>query len=272
MIYNYHNVKEYYTKLNCILLETEYKNIFTKMKYKCACGNIYENTFQCFKRAEGRCIKCSRIKTINTNLEKYGGKSPASSKDIQDKMKETNLKKYGCENPFGNKDIQDKIKETNLENLGVEYPGSSKKVQDKMKESNLEKHGYENAMQNIDIFIKQQESSYKLKEYIFPSGKIIKCQGYEPFTLDILLQTYNEESIIIETHLIPKIKYELDGTKHYYFPDIFLPNENKIIEVKSDYTYNALLEKNLAKRKATLDNGYLFEFWIFDKNKNLTIL
>ena len=40
--------------------------------------------------------------------------------------------------------------------------------------------------------------------------------------------------------------------------------ENKIIEVKSIWTYNVNLEKNILKQKASINNGYNFEFWIFN--------
>lgn len=30
------------------------------------------------------------------------------------------------------------------------------------------------------------------------SGKIVKIQGYKPFALDILLETYNENELILE--------------------------------------------------------------------------
>ena len=36
----------------------------------------------------------------------------------------------------------------------------------------------------------------KQKIFTYPSGKIIKCQGYEPFALTNLLNKYNEEQIV----------------------------------------------------------------------------
>lgn len=93
---------------------------------------------------------------------------------------------------------------------------------------------------------------------MFLSGKIIICQGYESFALDILLKKLDKVTVVTKTKYLPRINYQLDN--HYYFPDIFLPLENKIIEVKSKYTYNIDLDKNLTKRQATLKAGYLFEF------------
>ena len=51
--------------------------------------------------------------------------------------------------------------------------------------------------------------SPKLKEYNLSSGKIIKCQGYEPLALDELLQKelINEDDIVTGAKNVPKIWY-----------------------------------------------------------------
>jgi hypothetical protein len=119
-------------------------------------------------------------------------------------------------------------------------------------------------MQNYEIAEKSHKNSYNLKEYTLPSNNIVKVQGYEPFALDILLKIFNENDIIIERKDIPIIKYETNKKIFTYYPDIFIPKENKIIEVKSIWTYNVNLEKNILKQKASINNGYNFEFWIFN--------
>ena len=43
-------VKNYFTEQQCELLETEYKNNNTKMKYKCKCGNISNIIFNNVKK------------------------------------------------------------------------------------------------------------------------------------------------------------------------------------------------------------------------------
>ena len=42
---------------------------------------------------------------------------------------------------------------------------------------------------------------------------------------------------------MPAIWYEMDNIKHRYYPDIFIPCENRIIEVKSTYTLKCELKK-----------------------------
>lgn len=57
---------------------------------------------------------------------------------------------------------------------------------------------------------------------------------------------------------MPQIMYILKGKNKRYFPDIYIPKENIIIEVKSDYNSNIEVDKNQAKWKATRDLGYDF--------------
>lgn len=64
---SYEFVFDYFLENNCKLLETEYINARTKMRYICNCGNISEITFDAFKRGH-RCKKCA-------NMGKYSKES-----------------------------------------------------------------------------------------------------------------------------------------------------------------------------------------------------
>ncbi len=111
---------------------------------------------------------------------------------------------------------------------------------------------------------------FNLKEYVFVDNTIIYIQGYENFALDLLVKEgYVSSEIISGSQNVPKIYYVFNGKKCRYYCDIFLPSINKIIEVKSKWTYEREKEKNIAKATACIDGGYLFEFWIFDEKKNL---
>lgn len=91
-------------------------------------------------------------------------------------------------------------------------------------------------------------------------------QGYENVAIDELLKTYNENDIELDN--IPKIPFD----NKWYFPDIFIPIKNLIIEVKSSYTYEKQLEKNLLKAKATIEFGYNYEIWICSNKTILQII
>jgi len=207
-----------------------------------------------------------RRKITETNLERYGAEMPFANEQVKQKIKETNLEKYGTEHPTQSEEIIEKRKKVWVEKYGVENPMHLQLFVDKGKMTNLERYGVENPMQCPEIFQKCQSSNrsskYKLKDYAMPSGEIIRVQGYEPQALDILLESYNEDEIVVKDNETPDIWYMLDGVKHRYYPDIYIPKDNLIIEVKSQYTYEANLKKNLAKQQGCLDLGYNFRFMI----------
>ena len=60
-------------------------------------------------------------------------------------------------------------------------------------------------------------------------------------------------------------KYIFENNDHYYFSDFYLKLKNLIVEIKSKYTYEKYLDKNLIKQKTTIGLGYNFMF-IIDKN------
>jgi hypothetical protein len=209
--------------------------------------------------------KENREKLKKIFIEKYEVEYPMQSPEVREKVKETCIEKYGTSNPLENKDIQNKIKETNLKLRGVEYPLQCKEVMEKLKQTNLRIRGVENPSQCPLVQKKKEESMLTFKEYKCPSGEIRRIQGYENFALDELFKTFTEEQIITDRELIPTINYKYEDENHVYFPDIFIPHLNKIIEVKSIWTYNLEVDKLKQKEIYTKLKGYDYEYWIFDK-------
>jgi hypothetical protein len=66
----YDYVKDYFENEGCTLLEEEYINNNTPLKYICVCGDINFITFSCFKEGQ-RCRKCGRKKMADTQRFKY---------------------------------------------------------------------------------------------------------------------------------------------------------------------------------------------------------
>lgn len=104
-----------------------------------------------------------------------------------------------------------------------------------------------------------------------PSGTVRKVQGYEPFALDELLKIYTEDQIKTERKDIGSISYEMGGKVKYYFPDIAIPHENKIIEVKSVWTYKCKSDNIPQKAEATKAKGFIYEIWVYDQKGNRII-
>ena len=232
-----------------------------KMKGTCLEKYGVENPFQSQEVKD---------KIKETCFEKYGVEYPFQSQEVKDKMKETNLERRGVEYPFQSQEVKDKIKETNFEKYGVENPFQSQEVKDKIKATNFEKYGVEHPMQNREIFEKQQKNAKKLKEYIFASGETIHCQGDEPWALEELeeLHGYTHDDYTNKT----SFWYTHDEIPHRYHTDIEYLRKNKIIEVKSDYTFQQKLCINFLKANCVLKEGYDFEFWIYKDRKSVKIV
>ena len=213
-------------------------------------------------------LKEFRKKIVDTNLKKYGSIAPIGNTAILEKINKTNIEKYGVNFPLQHKDIFDKTCNTNKEKCGFRNPLESKEVREKAKNTMLDKYGVEHPCQSQEIQEKQQKNAKKYKEYKFPSGQIRKVQGYEPFALDCLVKTYTEDQIKTDRKDVPRIQYEVEGKKKYYFPDIFIPHENKLIEVKSTWTYKCKTDNILQKGEACKAQGYLYEIWCFDAKGN----
>lgn len=197
-------------------------------------------------------IKCENCNIENVKFKNYkqgynkfcSNKCSTSHVDTQNAMKKTMLKRYNVEYPLQSKELDQKRKKTLLKNWGVEH-----------------------MMQNPILVEKlNKRNKYKFKDYKFPSGNVIKIQGYENFGLDILLeQGYKEEQILTNAVDMPEIYYFTeDNKRHRYYCDIFIPFENRLIEIKSEYTYEKEKNLNLLKHKASIDSNYIHEIWIID--------
>ena len=57
--------------------------------------------------------------------------------------------------------------------------------------------------------------------------------------------------------------YEHNGKMHRYYPDIFIHSQNKIVEVKSEYTYELAREITHLKIQTCHMAGFKAEIWIF---------
>lgn len=231
-----------------------------KMKNTCIKKYGVEHSFQ---------SEITKNKIKKTMIERYGVENPTKNEEVKNKIQATNLKKYGCTNTLHSETIKEKVKLTMLEKYGVENISQNNDIKNKKIETCIKNYGYEHPLQNAEISEKASNNSYKSKSYTFPSGKIIKCQGYEPFAFrDLVNLKINETDIINKRTDVPEIWYNYNNEEHRYYVDIYVPSQNKCIEVKSLYTFNDNKTVNLLKKEAAEKMGYNFEFWIYDKKGN----
>jgi len=245
------------------------------MEHTCECGKsgIYIN-----RNGKWRCAKspnaCPAVKEKKKQacIKRYGVENISQAAEVLSKKKATWLENYGVDNPSKAKVTTDKIKAawpeigrkrkaTMVEKYGVESYNSTEEFQARRKATWLEKYGVDNPVKNAEVMHKvmmsNSVSEYQTKSMSLPSGKIVRYQGFENIVIQELLESgLAEEDIVTGPGNVPHIIYEFEGKKHRYYPDIYIPKLNQIIEVKSQYTWDKYKEKNLAKQKACVDAGF----------------
>ena len=208
---------------------------------------------------------------IKTNIEKYGFPNPQQNENVKNKLKETILKKYGKDHYSQTEEYKQKNRETCLKKYGVDHQLKVPEIRERIIKTNIEKYGVPNPQQNNEISELSFRNSFKLKEYTLSSGKIIKYQGYEHFAYNELLniQNLDENELITSRKEVPEVWYEDENRKrHRYYIDMFIPSQNKCIEVKSTWT----MRKSrfvFEKQRAVKELGYECEIWVYDKDGTL---
>jgi hypothetical protein len=222
-------------------------------------------------------IEGMQDKITETFKENYGTDRPSQNEIIKQKGMDTCNELYGGNSPMNNIEIQKKSRATLFKNYGIEYVLQSTDLYDRIE--NIEK--YKIPFKSIIT-----NTSFKFKTYIINDIKY-NFQGYEDYTFfEILLKKYSLDDIVLNnfdiTYHTSKISYFIDDKEHVYFPDFYIKSENKIIEVKSEYTFKYDYEINMMKKEACEKMGLLFEFMIIDhkvynkwlklkQNRNITI-
>lgn len=238
-------------------------------------------------------------KRTQTNMIRYGSKMATGNDEIKAKVKKT--RSAIQEDGRTREDhIQEACRKGKLAKYGDETYNNPEKIKtskalhtierkneinNKREETNIDKYGVPNILMLATS--KVNASNAKIKDYILPSGKIIGIQGYEWAALDEILSNFDENEIVISdarnitSCSMPILSYVAENRHTYrYFPDIYIPSENRIIKVKSRWWYDAngragyesRLINNNRKRQAALDAGYNFEFWVFDSEESYEVI
>jgi len=120
-----------------------------------------------------------------------------------------------------------------------------------------------------DLCRRKKEQSYK-SYTILHKGEHIRVQGYERFVIPEFLNKYKRSDLKIGFEENDPIEYFFDGKSRDYYPDLYVVPENRIIEVKSDYSLKLDYEKNIAKKNSCISKGFNFEFHIWDEKEKKT--
>lgn len=198
-----------------------------------------------------------RAKTAMTNQKRYGGVAPLCDPGVRAKAVGTAFVRYGpiAHQPWMSPDARVKRTATLIARYGVRYGRAL------------------NPLRHKSLW----------KSFVFPSGREVRVQGYEPEALALLLAEGVEEGDILVGRDVPRIPYTYqgegpEGTRHIYFPDIYVKSRNLLIEVKSLWTYqggkvldglgidNPVYERNQTKHQAALLQGFRHQFWLKQNN------
>jgi hypothetical protein len=272
----------------------------THISFKCKCGGEFSKGMRALVENAGALCKTCTMKHMvitlsKTMTETYGVSHNSYNLDTIQKRKdtifehfgvahhlqlpekieerrETTRKKFGVDHHLQRDDILAKQRQTNRDKRGVDNPMQSDEVKAKSVATNLITYGVEHPSQNQEVMERTQKNAKRFKEFVMPSGDIRKVQGYEPFALKKLLEVYTEDQLKTGVKNVPRIQYEVNGKKRYHFPDIFIPHENKLVEVKSTWTFKNKADNVLLKKKAAEEQGFLYEIWCFDgKGKRVEV-
>ena len=245
------------------------------ISFICKCGTTNSKRFINIENYGAFCQSCQDIhekqKSIETNMKIRG--VPHSSNDalVISKIKSTNMKNWGTEKPQQLEEIKKTTRDTCQRNLGVNAPMQSKVVQETARLNNQKKYNENHPMHVAEIAEKASRRAYKSYDYKFPSGRIVRIQGTEKYTLNQLLSIgTHEDDIITSRKDVPKIKwYDENGIEHCYYPDAYVKSQNLLIESKSTWTAEKNRDKMFLKQNAAKKAGYRCEIWIYDGKGNL---
>lgn len=277
----YNNLKTIPLCKHCNDKEVKYDKFGTGYKTFCSV-KCMRNSDDYNEKRKNTCISkygvpfATQDENYKENLKQtWANKSKEDHILSSKKRKETCKEKYGVEHVLHLPKNLTKRDNTCKEKYGHSNPMQNKDIKEKAELTYLEKTGFINPSHNPEVMQKIIHNRYLKKEFIFPSGRSEIVQGYEPQAIKLLLRTYKEDDIVIKDTEIAKytkvINYESNNTTHRYFPDIFIISENKIIEVKSPWTFDRngadaeLRNINNLKRHACENMGFCFEFMFFDK-------
>lgn len=218
-----------------------------------------------------------QAKSVATSREKYGVDRPSQSAVVQSKIKATNVERRGVAYPMQDSSVWAKAVETCRIKYGVENPAKNPEIYAKVVETMMQKYGVRHPSHSPELLEKAHAAAFARKTYVAPDGKSFECQGYEPWALEELCEEYGSAAVQNGFNIrLPHnnaccVQYNFEGKDRRYYPDIFIPSQSLVIEVKSPYTYEYNPEIMKAKADAVRALGYRYKIWVYDASRSKTV-
>ena len=238
----------------------EFRGIKDKVNFKYSCGS---------------CSAKKRVKekgTAFSNPQLQKELSLRNNHESLEKRRKNKLNKYGDENynnPERRKNtLKNNYRDQNYNNQGkrkstlfLRYGNQGYNNQEKKEETCLLKYGMRHTNQIESIWRRIQRSAYKT--HIYKDTHLVYQGSYE---LDFL-NFCETNSISVDNG--PSLIYSFNGRKSTYYSDFIIPSINTIVEIKSKYTLESDIDRNLEKKRSSENLGYNFIFIIDKEYKQL---
>ena len=206
----YEIARKVFEKGGIELPKQPYNGNKTKLFYTCPlCFEEAHMSLSEFKR--GRlCEHCSKDRTKDTNISKYGVDNVFKSEVIKTQIKETCVKKYGVSHHMKLKSILNKAIKTNMKKYGIGFAFHSDESKIKSRTTCKEKYGKEYPLQVKEIQNKIKEKCREKLgvDYIMQSEYFRKT----------MLEKYGVEHALQNEDLFNKMIQSSFKTKLYTFP------------------------------------------------------
>jgi hypothetical protein len=207
---------------------------------------------------KGCCVahgtKAGMVDARSRFVEKHGVDNPMKLETVKKAQQLTCMKRYGVGNVLKNKDVYAKGVNTLESRYGVRTPLQNAVIKQRKEDTCVERYGVPHNTQNPEILEKMltSRSTSSEKWYTDKWGVNHKVIGYEDKALYFFDNVaHNIVSLTTKTSKLPRYRYKdpIDGKLRNYFPDMLVCSKTKnyIVEVKSIYTLNLDIEKNLKK-------------------------
>lgn len=200
-------------------------------------------------------------------------KCAQTTASVRQKIVDTHKERFGSGSVRGTRSGQEKYAETWVKNSEANR-ASVEAAKAKRISTCRERFGVDCVLKHPDILKKAHKnasaSMHQYKEFTSLNGNVYAIRGYEGFAIDIL--EAEGLDFIADDFATPRVAYDMGGKERHYYPDIFIPSLNKIVEVKSTYWLAKQPLKNTSILLGCQAQGFDFEFWVFDGKSKMPLV